>query len=168
MASRKSAQITNRDAVPSVFNTNTTGPVARAFNSVAKITAVASADVSGDVYRFMEVPTNCRVDTVKLWCGALAGSSAADIGVYRNTRDGGAVVDADFFASAQSLVSALSGTEVSNESTVYTLAKREQPLWQAVGLSADPGGTFDICATLTATVNTGGDILLSVTGVSPT
>lgn len=167
MASRKSAQITNRDAIPAVLNTASNGPVNRAFSSVGLVTAVATTDVSTDVYRIMEVPTNCRVSSVRLWCAALAGSSAADVGVYRNTRDGGAVVDADFFASAQSLASAVNGTEISNESGVYTLAKREQPLWQAVGLSADPGGTFDICFTLTATVNTGGAVLLEVAGSLP-
>jgi len=167
MASRKSTQITNRDSTPVVLNTATLGPVAKAFNAVGKITAVGTTDGSGDVYRFFEVPTNARVDSVRLYCAALAGSSAMDVGLYRNTRDGGAVVDADFFASAQSLASALTGTEISHESTVYTLAKREQPLWQAVGLSADPGGTFDVCGTLTATVNTGGDVLLVMTGALP-
>lgn len=166
MASRKSAQITNRDAVPVVLNNPNAGPVNRAFDSFARIGAVGTTDVSTDVYRMMEVPTNCRISSVRLWCAALGGSSAADVGVYRNVRDGGAVVDADFFASAQSLASALLNTEIATESTVYTIAKREQPLWQALGLTSDPGGTFDICLTLTATVNTSGDIGLNVIGAS--
>lgn len=163
MATRKSTQITNRDASPAVINNPNSGPVNRAVSAFGKLTAVAS-DASGDIYRLFEVPTNIRVDSVRLWCAALAGSTAGDVGVYRNIRDGGAVVDADFFASAQSFASAVNGTEISNESTVYTIAKREQPLWQAVGLTSDPGGTFDICITLTATVNTGGDIGLALLG----
>ena len=167
MASRKSAQITNRDAIPSVLNTASNGPANRAFSAVGLVNAVLTTDVSGDIYRMMEVPTNCRVASVRLWCAALGGSAAADVGVYRNTRDGGAVVDADLFASAQTLVSAVNGTEISHESTVYTLAKREQPLWQAAGLSADPGGTFDICCTLTQTIAASGALLIEVGGSLP-
>jgi hypothetical protein len=167
MPNRSSAQIANRDAIPSVLNNASNGPVNRAFSSVGLVGAVLTVDVIGNVYRMMEVPTNCRVSSVRLWCTALGGSTAADVGVYRNTRDGGAVVDADLFASAQSLVSAVNGTEISNESTVYTLARREQPLWQAAGLASDPGGTFDICCTLTAAVTASGTVLIEVAGSLP-
>ena len=41
-----------------------------------------------------------------------------------------------------------------NTGTSYPTDKREQPLWQAIGLAADPGGTFDIGFKVT-TANTG-------------
>lgn len=157
MASRKSAQITNRDAVPAVLNNVNAGYGGELSSAYGRVAAVA-ADAISDVFRLVEVPTNCRVTSVRLYSAALGGTTAADIGVYRNTRDGGAVVDADLFGSAVSLVSAVNGTEVSHESTVYTPALREQPLWQAAGLSSDPGGTFDIALTLTAAVTTGGNV----------
>jgi hypothetical protein len=48
------------------------------------------------------------------------------------------------------------------------LAKRQQPIWQAAGLTVDPGGFFDVVATATATVNTGArmgvEVVLSAEG----
>lgn len=164
MASRKSAQITNRDSVPSVFNNSNAGPGSQALNYCGVVSAVATADVSGDVYRMFEVPTNIRVSNVWSFTTGLGGSAAGDIGVYRNTRDGGAVVDADFFGSAVSFVSPSGNSEVTNESGNNSAAKREQPLWQALGLASDPGGTFDICITLTATVGTSNPIGLNLFG----
>lgn len=159
----KSAAITNRDANLGVLNNPNAGERGTPFNVFGKVASV-SGDSSTSVYRFVSVPTNCRVDSLRVWSGAMGGSAAMDIGVYRNTRDGGAVVDADFFASALSTVSAINGTEQSHESGVYTTAKREQPLWQAVGLTADPGGTFDICGTLTAASAGNVDVGISVDG----
>lgn len=162
MASRKSAQITNRDASPTVLNSPFTGVPARMQSAYARIGAVGTTDVLNDVYRMVEVPSNARIVSVRHFNAALGGSSAGDVGVYRNVRDGGAVVDADLFGSAVSFVSAVNGTEISFESTQYTIAEREQPLWQVLGFTSDPNTTFDIAITLTATVNTSGDIGLYV------
>ena len=61
-----------------------------------------------------------------------------------------------FLATVIDCASAVVPTEVVNESGTYTLDKRKQPLWQAVGLSADPGGYFDIVATVKTTAVTTG------------
>lgn len=159
----KSAAITNRDANLGVLNNPNSGERGSHFNVFGKVASV-SGDSANSVYRFVSVPTNARIDSVRVWSGALGGSAAMDIGVYRNTKDGGAVVDADYFASALSVVSAINGTEQSHESGVNTIANREKPLWQAVGLTADPGGTFDICGTLTAASAANVDVGISVDG----
>ncbi len=40
--------------------------------------------------------------------------------------------------------------------SVNTIAKRNQPLWQAIGLTSDPKTSLDICATVhTTDVTTG-------------
>jgi hypothetical protein len=102
------------------------------------------------------------VKDVQLQSGAQT-AGAFDIGVYRTNGDGGAVVDVDLFASALSLASALAhgavASHVMEESTNYTLAKQQQPLWQAAGLTVDPKCDFDIaltCATTDVTTGTGG------------
>lgn len=143
----KSAAITNRDATPPLLNNSNTNR-GRVMGAVGLVTSNAD-DSIGSKFILAEVPSNARVLSVLLSCGAMT-SAAGDIGVYRNTRDGGAVVDADFFASAQSLASILTNSDVTNESTVNTPAKQAQPLWQAVGLSADTSSTLDIVITLTA------------------
>ena len=60
-----------------------------------------------------------------------------------------------FFASAIAVASAVPITNVTNESGNYTLAKRNQSLWQALGLASDPGGFFDIVAVVQTAVTTG-------------
>lgn len=150
----KSATITNRDATPRVAN-NARLSGAHLRSAVGSATATAGV-TTGSTYRLCSVPSNALVREVLVSTVAQGGTSAADVGVYRATADGGAVVDADFFGSAVSLVSALSRSDVTNESTTYTPTKREQPLWQAVGLSSDPGGELDIVLTTTATLTNGG------------
>ena len=151
----KSAGITNRDAAPPVLNTaGREGGASQLFEVNDGIATMPASASIGSTVRCVSVPSNAVVSSVKLHSGAQT-AGAFDIGVYRNTRDGGAVVDADFFGSAVSVASAVLGTEVSEESTVYTIAKQKQPLWQAVGLSVDPGGELDIVATATTAVTTG-------------
>jgi hypothetical protein len=96
----------------------------------------------------------------------LGSTGLADIGVYRTTEDGGSVVDADVFASAQALTSALagSGTNIMHESTVIGYEDLEKQLWEQVsgGLTSDPGYMYDVVLTLTEAVELAGTITLKV------
>lgn len=160
----KSNQVTNADASPRVLNNGSTaGGVVHEF--VATI-AAANGDSIGSTYRFMRVRSSDRVSAVKLYCDAIT-SGAGDVGLYRTAADGGAVVDADFFASAQSIASAITtGTEIQHESGVYGIEDIELPLWSGLGLSADPGVDYDIVVTLTAATTAAGDVSLKVTTVN--
>lgn len=151
--------IANRDATPTVL-TEPSISNARMCEAQGYVTAGA-ADSIASIYRICEVPTNARISQVLLSNGAVT-SAAADIGVYRNTKDGGAVVSAAFFGSAVSIASAAFNTDVTNESGTNTVAKQQQELWQAAGLTSDPGGTLDICMTLTAAATASADAGLKV------
>jgi hypothetical protein len=155
----KSTTITNRDSTPPVIND---GRLERGSlrSSIGYVTA-ANGDSIASKYILASVPTTAMVRKVLLSCTAIT-SGAGDVGVYRNTAAGGAVVDVDLFASAQSIASILNNSDVTNESTNYTMALREQPLWQAAGLTADPGGTLDIVLTLTAATTAGGTVGVQV------
>lgn len=153
----KSAQVTNRDSEPVVLNNPNDGAEGRVRSVFGKAASV-SGDSIGSKYIFVAVPSNARITSVRLYSAALGVGAAADIGVYRNTDDLGAVVDADFFGSAVDVSAAVNGTEISHESGVYTIAKREQPLWEAAGLTVDPNSTLDIVATLTGASAGNGDI----------
>lgn len=156
----KSSTITNRDATPRVANNGRLqgGMVRRAYGYVT----AAAADDTNSRYTMCELPSNAFVVAVYLSSVAQGGSGAVDVGVYRNTADGAAVVDADLFGSGVSVVSAVPRTDVTNESTNYTAAKREQPLWQAAGLTSDPGGTLDVVLAPTAALTNGGAIAVEV------
>lgn len=155
----KSPGLTNRDGVPAILNNPA---VNRALLKNAKdYCAVGNGDSIASVYRCVSVPSHARVSAVRLSNDAIT-TCAGDIGVYRNTRDGAAAVSAGFFGTAVSLATAGYNTDVTNESTSYTLQKQTQPIWQALGFAADPQTTFDICVTLTAAAASAGSLGLSV------
>jgi hypothetical protein len=111
-----------------------------------------------------EVPAHATVSRVTFASAAQTAGNLS-IGAYRTNADGGAVVDMDFFASRIDCASAVVLTDVTNESTTNTLAKQNQPLWQALGMTEPAKGTMlDIAATVDTTdVTTGaGAIILKV------
>lgn len=155
----KSTVITNRDASPAVINDNRLhrGVLKSSFGYVS----VNNGDSIASKFVLASMSSSAIVKSVLLTCTAIT-SGAGDIGVYRNTADGGAVVSANLFATAQSIAAALNNTEVINQSGNNTLLKREQPLWQAAGLTSDPMVTLDIVMTLTAATTAAGTLGLEV------
>lgn len=156
----KSTAITNRDASPRV-TTNSYLAEGLLRESYGKVTTTSSV-TTGSTYRIAQVPSSARVSEMLLSCAAMGGSSAADLGIYQTTANGGAVVDADFFAAALTLVNALTNSQISMTQTVNTITKQGQRLWEALGLTADPQIDYDVTFTTTATITTGGLLSLKV------
>lgn len=161
VVTRKSGTITNRDATPRVLN-NAGLEAGRVFGAAGTLETVNGDDIAS-VYRLVQIPTNAYNVRVELWCDDIGTTTIADFGLYRTTADGAAVVDADFFGSAVSLKDgAVAGTRIEHESGVYDIDDVEKPLWQAAGVSADPGGCYDIAATLTAASDAAATLSLKV------
>jgi hypothetical protein len=156
----RSSQIANRDATPSVASNSrlTKAPIFEGFG-VGQLTIPIFA---ASTIRITSIPSNARISQVLLSSTALGGTTAADVGLYQTTDNGGAVVDADFFASAVSLVSALANSDITRESGVVTVANMELPVWQALGLAADPIRDYDVVVTLTVAATSSGQVQLSV------
>jgi len=159
----KSTIITNLDATPVVPPTaGEGGPAPLKFNE-GFATAVASSSV-GATYQLVRIPSNAKVKSIMFESEAQTAGKF-DLGLFYATDGGGnkptsllvaAAIDADFFATAIDCASAVATTEVMNESGTYTLDKRNQPIWQAAGLTSDPGGFFDIVASVITTAVTTG------------
>jgi hypothetical protein len=97
----KSTLISNADATPAVLNNpRVDGGFERA--KVATV-AITNADSVGSTYRMFRVPSNAVVTDLRIYAPDIGTTTVADIGLYRTAADGGAVQDADFFASALSL-----------------------------------------------------------------
>lgn len=143
----KSTLITNADATPAVLNSPR---VDGAFERVKVSTvAITSGDNTGSVYRMFRVPSNAVVTDLRIYSPDIGTTTIADIGLY--AADGGAVADADFFASALSLKDgALNGVDVLHESAVFSIANSGKELWDALGLTSDPSVSYDVALTLTA------------------
>ena len=151
MANRSSTQIANRDAVPVILNSPSQGSRALVKGSYGYV-PILTTDSVNDVFRICQIPSNAIIRSMRYFTSALGGACTVDVGIHRTTKDGGAVVDRDYFATAISLVTAVSaGTEIAAESGAYSIIRREQPLWQALGgglFTQDPQCLFDLTMSL--------------------
>lgn len=157
----KSLNITNRDASIKVLNNPAI--VGGLVKGAAGTVEAVSGDSIASKYIMFQIPSNAAVHSLRLLCDAIT-ACAGDIGLYRTTADGGAVVAVAFFASAQSLASAIVlGTEVSTEAgagSTADVANVEKPIWSRLGLTSDPGIMYDVVITLTAAAGSAGTISL--------
>lgn len=154
----KSGSITNRDAVPQVKNSAFfDGGMLR---EVAGMCEVSSGANTSSKYILFQIPSKARVSSLRVYSDAIGTASAADFGLWDTTANGGAVVDADFFASAVVLTSILAGTDVAHEaaSTGLDADDAEKTIWNALGLSSDPNKMYDVVAQLTAGASAAGTL----------
>lgn len=158
MADVSSTIISNRAATPRVANDPWTR--AKLKSTGAGIIEGSTSEDSGDILSFFLIPSNAVVKQVLLSCDAIASTGAMDIGIYQTADNGGAVVDADHFGSAVVLTSALKNSDVTHESGVYGIEDKDKPLWEALGLSADPQIDYVVAGTLTADLGGAGTICL--------
>lgn len=157
----KSTQVTNDDASQQSLN-STLVSGGRLREKVATL-ETANGDSIASVYRFVRVYSGWRISDVILDSDDIGTTTIADFGLYDTAANGGAAVDADFFASAQSLKDgALANTNITYESGVVDIANKGKALWEQLGLSADPKKFYDVAATLTAAADAAGTITLRV------
>lgn len=154
----KSTQITNRDAVPAV-RSNTVNSYGRK-RVTGGMVAAANGDSIGSKYILAQIPSNARITELTLSCTAIT-SGAADFGLYQTTQAGGVVVAVSAFSAAKSIAAALKNATILRDNT-FTPALMEKPIWQVLGLAADPGGFYDIVATLTAATTASGNMGVDV------
>lgn len=154
--------LTNKDAKPPVFSPPNNQGLA---HDVVGYAGFTNGDSIASTYRILRVPSNARIATLLLSCQAGGTGALTDVGLYQTAANGGAVVDADFFASAVDIAAALSDSNIIAESGVNTIVKRNQMLWEALGLSADPMVEYDVACTLTAAAAATGNVMLKATYV---
>jgi hypothetical protein len=151
---RNSNVITNAVATPRVPNSPCIGGPGQMFEVCGLITNAAD-DSSGSIHRFCRVPSNARISQVLFTTLLATTAGNIDIGVYQTAENGGTVVDADLFASAIAITTPDSlNLDVTHESGQYSVIESMKPLWEVIGLSADPCREYDIAATITTTYNT--------------
>ncbi len=162
VANTKSNHITNADATPVVLtNAVENGGLVRA---AAGTVETLAADDAASVYRLVRIPSNARILDILLASDAITTASTSDVGLYQVAANGGAVLDADFFATDYDISSATAFTSVMLEATVTDISKCAKPLWELYGLTADPGIFYDICVTAND-VTAAGTISMKVTYV---
>ena len=152
----KSEPITNRDADLRVKNNPEFG--GRLKEQVGHILTNAT-DTTASTFRFFELPSNARISQLLIYSDDSGTVGLMDVGLYRTTFDGSAVVDADLFASALDINNAaLNGVDITHESGEYALDESDKPIWNVLGLTSDPNLMYDLVGTLTATLDAATDI----------
>ena len=160
----KSNEVTNQDRRYAVGLPNVPNPRIRTggvLKSSTAVVAVAAGDSANSVYRFFRVRSNIQVRDILIQNGANGAGGVMDVGVYDTAENGGAVVDQDAFGAAQS-VAAAATKKLSTLANLASAANAEKTLWELLGLSADPGKSYDICGTLTTNGGTGVSIALEL------
>lgn len=150
----KSTVITNLDATPPVK------PAVEDMRGRLKVipftAEFADNDDIGSTLRIGRVHTDHRVLSIMIFCDTLTGG-AADIGLYRTAADGGAVVDVDAYASAQTIATANRvGIECAFEAR--DINKMLNYVWQDGGYTTNPNYDLDIALTLTAQITDPGTL----------
>lgn len=154
----KSALITNRDATPAVLKSRILqgAPILHA----RAVLAIANGDSVGSKYLAFSLPSNAVPISVRISAPDIGTTTAADVGLYKATRDGGAVVDADFFKAAVVLnAGAIAKSEIVN-GNVVTIALSEKMIWELLVLTADPSIPYDVALTLTGAADAAGTIII--------
>lgn len=154
MADRDSNLIANQIANPRVMTAlNVSGGKLR---EKAATVEVAAADDAEDTFGLFRVKSSDRISQLLVGHDAIAGLTTADIGIFETAANGGAAVDADFFADAVDMSSASSGmVDRTYERANTRIADIEKPLWEQLGLTADPGKEYDIRVAATTNEPTG-------------
>lgn len=159
VANTKSTLVTNADAAVQALNVAGLAQ-ARVYSAMATV-EVAAADDDGSVYRFMRVHSSWRMRSITVFCDAITGGTAYEVGLYQTAANGGAVVDADCYASAITLATAITaGSEVLHEAR--DINKIGQQVWQDAGAAADTDRWYDLALTGTTVGTAAGTISVAI------
>lgn len=160
-----SPAITSLNATPAVRKSAGFGAPGTLITVVGTSAALTTAFTAGGIIRLVRVPSNAMIQEVSWGVAAATTTFDADVGVYySNAYDGttptnvaaaDTAIDADFFASAVDMhsVSTTGWTHCTFEGAHFLPAMCIRTLWDAVGLTSDPGGFLDICLTNTSTTS---------------
>lgn len=138
---------------PGVYGGNVKVQIARV--------SIADNDDVGSIYRMFRVKSTDTVLSIKYFTPDTLTAMAADVGLYRTQADGGAVVDADAYASAASFATAnvLAGVELAFEARGVGVLG--QPVWDDIaGQSTDTRTSYDIAVTITTQVTDPGTLTM--------
>lgn len=141
----KSATITNLELLnPSSLNITKLGGQVKQVAETYEVTA----DSATSTTRFFRVHSGWRVGSIKLYSDDTGAAGVVHVGLYDTTENGGAVVDADFWAASVDVkTAALFGYEV-NRCQAFGPEDLGKELWAQLDLTADPNKWYDVALTI--------------------
>lgn len=116
---------------------------------------------TASTYRVLRVFSSWRISDLILDADDIGTTTTADVGLYDIEDNGGAVIDANFFATAVSLKDgAVANSNITHQSGVVDAANYRKPLWEQLNLAADPKKWMDIALTLVGAADAAGTVTL--------
>lgn len=186
----KSTPITNYDANPPLIQDAGVGAQGVQFINDGSAAVTGTNSSAGSTYQLCRIPPNSIIKGVRAWLDATGTTITCDIGVtfstaptdgtpsadqpatfggvpvYVNTTAAGSAGSAQsLFAHTLALAAIVEPTEEINQAGNMTGVNRQKRLWDVLGLSGPPAGSFDITATLTSTAGSAAVINVEVTYV---
>lgn len=162
----KSTAITNLDASPPSRGTAGKGATGNVKSIEGTTAALTTGNTAGGILRMVRIPSNAIVKRVSWAVDASTTTFDADVGLYYSddVRDGttlanvaaaNTAIDADMFGSAVDMHTAAVGwTDCTFEAlSGFLPSEVNKELWDAAGLTSDPGGYFDVSLTNTSTTS---------------
>lgn len=123
----------------------------------------AAAQAANDVLRFFRISSSERLVDLLLQNDTAATAGNIHIGLHRTTADGGAVVDADFFATAVAITTGrVVPTSILFEATGANIDKWHKRIWELLGLTTDPMIVYDLTATVSTLFNAGAAMTIAI------
>jgi hypothetical protein len=108
----------------------------------------AAAATNDDVMRFFRIKSNANIHDFRISHGARTDSTDVNIGLH--DINGGAAVDDNLFADAYSPALAADNVSLTpgDAASPLTFDKKDQMIWELLGLSVDPNKEYDVTITL--------------------
>lgn len=166
MAILKSTHFTAVEAVPLVLGNGAVAGGIPHLNTA--LVAVTTSNVSTDQLRVCDIPSNAVVSSITVETDAASGVFTFSLGVYTKPTGGASIGTLtgtiDFFASARALGAYRTPVTMPGQASPnWNSAMAATPLWSVLGLTKDPGGTFELVAQLTANITVAGTLTFRTT-----
>ena len=154
----KSTVITNRDATPSRL-TDAIKSKSYAYEAIGVERVPQSADI-GSTIRLLSMPSSGRLSGLEYAYHGMGSAAVFDVAAWYPTAvatQSGAVaaalISSSFVGANFSFVvdTGAGWTDAMGTVALNPVAEREQPLWQLLGLVADPGIDLDLGFTIRTT-----------------
>jgi len=142
MTVRKSTMITELDAHTIQGSEKFGGAIQR----IAANSAKAAGESTNDIYPVLRIWTGWVLDSLVFQTAAWGTSGVVEIGCYETAENGGAVIDADCFASAVDVSAALARIDLLMEASTQSPDKVNTKVRDILGLAATVADKWvDVC-----------------------
>jgi hypothetical protein len=132
------------------------------------LVAAVSADDTTSRYGWFSIPSGAIIKSAAISNDTAAG--AMSIGLFETSANGGGfavtnaggVANANQFFGAAVALAAVWNSSLLPVAAWMSVAKSNQPVWQILGLAADPVREYDVVGSVTTAISASGNILISV------